>query len=95
MKIVVSTMVHSAIAINNIFFIFQTLCAITSAVYKTSGQCGFDVIDILLGFDTAEQRMKLLLNHCNNLLSGNLLNIFKYVLCSILKILCYLENNYY
>lgn len=53
-----------------VVYALQTLCGITSAVYKTSGQCGFDVIDLLVGFDTAEQRMKILLSHCNNLLSG-------------------------
>ncbi|KAK9508977.1 hypothetical protein O3M35_006403 [Rhynocoris fuscipes] len=54
-----------------VVYALQTLCALISAVYKTSGQCGFDVIDILMGFDTAEQRMKLLLSHCNSILSGD------------------------
>uniref|UniRef100_A0A023F2T1 Armadillo-like helical domain-containing protein n=1 Tax=Triatoma infestans TaxID=30076 RepID=A0A023F2T1_TRIIF len=54
-----------------VVYALQTLCALISAVYKTSGQCGFDVIDILMGFDTAEQRMRLLLSHCNTILNGD------------------------
>uniref|UniRef100_A0A146L9F2 UPF0668 protein C10orf76 n=4 Tax=Lygus hesperus TaxID=30085 RepID=A0A146L9F2_LYGHE len=54
-----------------VVYALQTLCALISAIYKTSVQCGFDVIDILMGFDMAEQRMKLLLEHCNSILSGD------------------------
>ncbi|XP_073997892.1 armadillo-like helical domain-containing protein 3 [Rhodnius prolixus] len=54
-----------------VVYALQTLCALISAIYKTSGQCGFDVIDILMGFDTAEQRMRLLLCHCNTILNGD------------------------
>ncbi|XP_014256484.1 UPF0668 protein C10orf76 homolog [Cimex lectularius] len=53
-----------------VVYALQTLCALISAVYKTSGQCGFDVIDILMGFDAAEQHMKLLLSYCNMILNG-------------------------
>lgn len=55
-----------------VVYSLQTLCAIISSMYKKSaGECGFDVINVMMGFDVAEQRMRLLLQHCNNLLNGN------------------------
>ncbi|KAL1122959.1 hypothetical protein AAG570_003284 [Ranatra chinensis] len=53
-----------------VVYALQTLCTLISAIYKTSGQCGFDVINILMGFDCAEERMRLLLDHCNSILNG-------------------------
>lgn len=56
----------------SIFIIIkQTLSALTSSMYKKSyGDCGFDIINILMGFDIAEKRMHQLLNHCNDFLVG-------------------------
>lgn len=41
-------------------------------MYKkaSQGDYGFNLIDILVGFDSAEQRMTTLMQHCNNFLSG-------------------------
>ena len=38
---------------------FQTLCALVRAVYrKRLGDHGFDIINILIGFDAAEAQMQ-------------------------------------
>ena len=51
--------------------LFQTLCAIISAVYKkTSGESGFDVISLLMGLEQAKQHMQALMVHINTFLSG-------------------------
>lgn len=47
---------------------------------KSAGECGFDVINVMMGFDVAEQRMQLLLQHCNNLLNGNVVCPLNYLL---------------
>lgn len=41
-------------------------------MYKkvSQGDYGFNLIDILVGFDSAEQRMTTLMQHCNNFLTG-------------------------
>lgn len=40
---------------------FQTLCALVRAVYrKRLGDHGFDVINILIGFDAAEAQMQVM-----------------------------------
>jgi len=40
---------------------FQTLCALVRAVYrKRLGDHGFDVINILIGFDAAEAQMQVI-----------------------------------
>ena len=43
---------------------FQTLCALVRAVYrKRLGDHGFDVINILIGFDAAEAQMQVIFYH--------------------------------
>ncbi|RZF43949.1 hypothetical protein LSTR_LSTR006757 [Laodelphax striatellus] len=55
-----------------VIYALQTLCAVVSSFYKRAlGDCGFNVINILVGFDEAEERMRMLLYHCNNFLSGD------------------------
>ncbi|CAH0391758.1 unnamed protein product [Bemisia tabaci] len=55
-----------------VVYALQTLCALISSVCKkTSGECGFDVINILIGFDVAEQQMQALLKHCSKFLTGD------------------------
>ena len=49
----------------------QTLCALTRGVYKKSlGDYGFDVINILVGFDNAESQMQHLVERLNYFLSS-------------------------
>lgn len=49
----------------------QTLCSLVRGLYrKMQGDYGFDFINILIGFDAAEEQMQLLLNHCSNFLTG-------------------------
>lgn len=59
-------------------YALQTLSAVIQAMYKKAdqGDCGFNLIDILVGFDSAEQRMTTLMRHCNNFLTGQFLLIF-------------------
>ena len=46
--------------------VFQTLCALVRAVYrKRLGDHGFDVINILIGFDAAEAQMQVFLSFAN------------------------------
>lgn len=50
---------------------WQTLCSLVRGLYrKMQGDYGFDFINILIGFDAAEEQMQLLLNHCSNFLTG-------------------------
>lgn len=58
---------------HNLRFVYamQTLCALVNAIYKKiASESGFDVINILIGFDHAETKMNQLLNHCNEFLTG-------------------------
>lgn len=71
-----------------VVYALQTLCAIISSMYKkSSGECGFDVINVMMGFDVAEQRMQLLLQHCNNLLNGDSADSLKSLCLKLLLIL--------
>lgn len=54
-------------------YALQTLCALVNAIYqRTAMENGFDVINILMGFDVAEERMQNLLTHINMFLVGKL-----------------------
>lgn len=51
-----------------IVYALQTLCGLVRATMKkrsSSGSSGFDTINLLIGFDTAEQRMRDLVSHLN------------------------------
>lgn len=62
----------------------QTLCSLVRGLYrKMQGDYGFDFINILIGFDAAEEQMQLLLNHCSNFLTGKLIGLFLYHLLYI------------
>ncbi|XP_039313643.1 armadillo-like helical domain-containing protein 3 isoform X3 [Solenopsis invicta] len=54
-----------------IVYALQTLAAVIQSMYKKAnqGDYGFNLIDILVGFDSAEQRMTTLMQHCNNFLT--------------------------
>jgi len=63
-----------------IVYALQTLAAVIQSMYKKAnqGDYGFNLIDILVGFDSAEQRMTTLMQHCNNFLTG--INISDYLM---------------
>lgn len=51
-----------------VVYALQTLCGLFRAVYKKSSNmqhCGFDLINLLMGFDTAEEKMQTLSSHLN------------------------------
>ncbi|KAJ8896508.1 hypothetical protein PR048_001852, partial [Dryococelus australis] len=53
-----------------VVYAMQTLCALVQIVYKkTSGEFGFDVINMLMGFEVAEKMMQSLLEHCNGFIT--------------------------
>lgn len=41
---------------------------------KNHGDCGFDVINALIGFNVAEKRMHQLLSRCNDFLTGKIVS---------------------
>lgn len=55
-----------------VVYALQTLAAVVQSMYKKAaqGDCGFNLIDILIGFDVVEKRMTTLMQHCNNFLTG-------------------------
>lgn len=66
----------------------QTLCAVIHSIYKkTSGEYGFDVINILMGFESAEQLMQELLEYCNSFLAGDYPSNLKSMCLKLLLVL--------
>lgn len=65
----VETLVHEHLL--RVVYSLQTLCGLFSAIYKTSGQCHAEVIDVLMGFERAENTMKELIENCNSILTGD------------------------
>lgn len=52
----------------------QTLCALLYAIFRKSSNSesgGFDTLNTLIGFKDAEEKMKELLGHCNNILMSD------------------------
>lgn len=48
-----------------VVYSMQTLCTLVSSVYKkATAESGFDVVNLLMGFQVAEEKMQQLLNHC-------------------------------
>lgn len=56
-----------------VVYALQTLAAVIQSMYKKASQndCSFNLIDTLVGFDSAEKRMTTLMQHCNNFLTGS------------------------
>lgn len=50
----------------------QTLCVLILAIFKKSSalDSGFDIINTMMGFGKAEERMKTLITHCNKFLTS-------------------------
>lgn len=70
-----------------VVYALQTLCAVVNAVYKkTTMESGFDVINILMGFDVAETRMQQLLTYCNEFLTGDLHDSLKSLCLKLLLV---------
>ncbi|XP_049813161.1 armadillo-like helical domain-containing protein 3 [Schistocerca nitens] len=71
-----------------VVYSLQTLCAVIHSIYKkTSGEYGIDVINVLMGFETAEQLMQTLLDHCNNFLIGDYSSSLKALCLKLLLVL--------
>lgn len=51
----------------------QTLCGLAHSVYKktTADSSGFDVVNLLIGLESAEVKMQTLLGHCHTFLTGD------------------------
>ncbi|KAK9721216.1 Armadillo-like helical domain-containing protein 3, C-terminal [Popillia japonica] len=55
-----------------IMYAMQTLCGLVHATYKkATAESGFDIINLLVGFKNAEQKMQKLLDHCHSFLTGD------------------------
>lgn len=72
-----------------VVYALQTLAAVIQSMYKkaTQGDCDFNLIDILVGFDLAEQRMTTLMQHCNNFLTGEYPDSLKALCLKLLLII--------
>lgn len=72
-----------------VVYALQTLAAVIQSMYKKANQSefGFNLIDILVGFDSAEQRMTTLMQHCNNFLTGEYPNSLKALCLKLLLII--------
>ncbi|KAK0085927.1 hypothetical protein PV325_004221 [Microctonus aethiopoides] len=72
-----------------VVYALQTLAAVIQSMYKkaSQGDCEFNIIDILVGFDSVEQRMTTLMQHCNNFLTGEYPNSLKALCLKLLLII--------
>ncbi|XP_076069430.1 armadillo-like helical domain-containing protein 3 isoform X1 [Oratosquilla oratoria] len=65
-----------------------TLCSLVRGLYrKMQGDFGFDFINILIGFDAAEDQMQLLLDYCSNFLTGEFCDSLKSLTLKFLLVL--------
>ncbi|XP_034943068.1 armadillo-like helical domain-containing protein 3 [Chelonus insularis] len=72
-----------------VVYALQTLAAVIQSMYKKVSQNDFEfnLIDILVGLDVAEQRMTTLMQHCNNFLTGEYPHSLKAVCLKLLLII--------
>eukprot|EP00057_Strongylocentrotus_purpuratus_P031226 XP_783968.3 PREDICTED: UPF0668 protein C10orf76 isoform X2 [Strongylocentrotus purpuratus] len=72
----------------------QTLCALIRGVYqKAMVDHAFDVINILIGFDSAEQVMQMLIERLNNILTGDQSVSLKNLALKVLLVISTVANN--
>ncbi|CAH1784643.1 unnamed protein product [Owenia fusiformis] len=73
----------------------QTICALVRGIFKKSigGDFGFDMIDILIGFDAAEGLMQTLIEHCNHFLTGEHSDNLKGLVLKLLLVLVTATEN--
>ncbi|XP_043268628.1 armadillo-like helical domain-containing protein 3 isoform X1 [Venturia canescens] len=72
-----------------VVYALQTLAAVVQSMYKkaSQGDCGFNLIDILVGFDSVEKRMTTLMQHCNTFLTGEYPDSLKAMCLKLLLII--------
>lgn len=72
-----------------VVYALQTLSAVIQSMYKKLNQCDyeFNLIQILLGYDSADQRMTTLIQHCNNFLTGDYPDSLKALCLKLLLII--------
>lgn len=72
----------------------QTLCALIRGVYqKAMVDHGFDIINILIGFDSAELVMQLLIERLNSILTGDQSVSLKNLALKVLLVISTVANN--
>eukprot|EP00118_Oscarella_pearsei_P010758 m.68031 g.68031 ORF g.68031 m.68031 type:complete len:697 (+) comp35483_c0_seq1:52-2142(+) len=73
----------------------QTLCALLRAVFRkfASGLAGFDVIDVLVGFGSAESEMQTLIGRISGLLTGDYAVSIKNLALKLLLVLVTATDN--
>ncbi|KAL0270068.1 UNVERIFIED_CONTAM: hypothetical protein PYX00_007600 [Menopon gallinae] len=77
-----------------IVYALQTLCCLIDSMYKrSSSDFAFDVIDNLIGFDAAPQKVKQLLEHITNFLTGEYPDSFKSLCLKLLLVLVTASEN--
>lgn len=71
-----------------VVYALQTLAAVIQSMYKKASQdSDFNLVDILVGLDCAEQRMTTLMQHCNNFLTGECPDSLKSLCLKLLLII--------
>ncbi|XP_015127642.1 armadillo-like helical domain-containing protein 3 [Diachasma alloeum] len=72
-----------------VVYALQTLAAVIQSMYKKASQIDsdFSLIDILVGLESAEQRMTTLMQHCNNFLTGEYPDSLKALCLKLLLII--------
>ena len=54
-----------------VVYALQTLCGLLKAAFKKQCTGGIDLVNLLMGFESAEKRMAELINHINDFLVGD------------------------
>ena len=54
-----------------VVYALQTLCGLLKAAFKKQCTGGIDLVNLLMGFESAEKRMTELINHINDFLVGD------------------------